>query len=184
MGPRPSDQPWPGQDRYQIVPASKKIKVRRAEPKDIVNIAKLLKQGWNEPTVEFAPINDVCGYRWILGILEEGFAVVADLDGRIVGAALVSGYRPLWSLTWLMTVEALYILPSFRRDGIAESLITAVEGFADKHKAALTFGIQTAEKPLVKDRMMKIAGWQYVGGNFLRAARGQEREENEDRTEE
>ncbi len=157
---------------------SKKIKVRRAEPKDIVNIAKLLKTGWNEPTVEFAPINDVCGYRWILGILEEGFAVVADLNGRIVGVALVSPYRPQWSLTWLIEIEALYVLPTFRRDGIAESLIKAVEGFADKHGAALTFGIQTAEKPLIKDRMMKIAGWTYVGGNFLRAGRGQEQEDN------
>jgi len=163
-------------------PQDKKIQVRRAQPKDIVNIAKLLQSGWNEQTVEYAPIDDVCGYRWILGILEEGFVVVADLDGRIVGTACANPYRPLWSLMWLIDVEFLYVLPSFRRDGIAESLMRAVEGFADKHKAALSFGLQTGDKPLVKDRMMQIAGWQYVGGNFLRAARGQEQKEGRDET--
>lgn len=158
----------------------KKIKVRRAEPRDIVNIAKLLTEGWNEATTEFAPIDDACGYRWILGILEEGFVVVADLNGRIIGAACASPYRPPWSLKWLMDMEFLYVLPSFRKDGIADSLVRAVENFADKHKAPLTFGIQTEDKPHVKDRMMKIAGWFYVGGNFLRPAHGQKQDNNDD----
>ena len=158
--------------------ASKKIQVRRAEPKDIVNIAKLLKSGWNEQTVEYAPINDVRGYAWILGILDEGFAAVADLNGRIVGAACASPYRPAWSLTWLIDMEFLYVLPQFRKDGIAEGLIKAVEGFADKHKASMTFGIQTGDRPLVKDRMIKQAGWTYVGGNFLRPSSGRIEQEN------
>jgi len=160
--------------------SDKKIQVRKAQPKDIVNIAKLLHGGWNEQTVEYAPIDDVCGYRWILGILEEGFVAVADLNGRIVGAACASPYRPAWSLQWLVDMEFLYVLPSFRRDGIAESLMKAVEGFADKHGAPMTFGIQTGEKPLLKDRMLKQAGWTYVGGNFLRPDRGKEQDDKKD----
>jgi len=160
----------------------KKIKVRRAEPKDIVNIAKLLHEGWNEATTEFAPIDDVCGYRWILGILEEGFVVVADLNGRIIGAACASPYRPPWSRKWLIDMEFLYVLPSFRKDGIADSLVRAVENFADNNSAPLTFGIQTEDKPLVKDRMMKMAGWFYIGGNFLRPTNGQ-KQDNNDNTE-
>lgn len=156
----------------------KKIQVRRAIPKDIVNISKLLAQGWNEQTVEYAPIDDVCGYRWILGILEEGFVAVADLNGRIVGATCASPYRPPWSLQWLVDMEFLYILPQFRGDGVAEGLMKAVEGFADKHNAPLTFGIQSGDKALIKDRMMEQAGWQYVGGNFLRPAIGQEQDNN------
>lgn len=160
--------------------AAKKIRVRSAEPRDIVNICRLLTEGWNEQTVEYAPINDVCGYKWILGILEEGFVAVADLNGRIVGAACASPFRPPWSLTWLMDMEFLYILPSFRQEDVAANLIEAVEGYADKFGAALTFGIQTGEKPLIKDRMMKQAGWGYVGGNFLRPGNGIEQEENRD----
>ncbi len=161
---------------------SKTIKVRRAEPKDIVNIAKLLKGGWNEQTLQFAPIDDACGYRWILSILEQGFVVVADLNGRIIGTACAEPYRPDWSLKWLMNMSFLFVLPSFRRDGIAEKLIQAVTNFADKHGAGLTFGIETLDKPLIKDRLLKIAGWIYTGGNFLRppAEDGQGQDDNSD----
>lgn len=161
--------------------SKKKIKVRRAEPRDLVNIAKLLREGWNEATTEFAPIDDVCEYRWILNILENGFVVVADLNGRIIGAACAMPYRPPWSLSWLIEMEFLYVLPSFRKDGLADSLIGAVENFADNNSAPLTFGIQTEDKPLVKDRMMKIAGWKYIGGNFLRPEHGRKQDKNGDK---
>lgn len=161
----------------------KTIKVRRAEPRDIVNIAKLLKDGWNQQTLQFAPIDDACGYRWILSILEQGFVVVADLNGRIVGTACASPYRPEWSLTWLMDMAFLYVLPSFRRDGVAEKLIQAVTNFADKHGAGLTFGIETLDKPLIKDRLLKIAGWTYSGGNFLRPPKQDGQEQDKDKNE-
>jgi GNAT superfamily N-acetyltransferase len=159
---------------------AKEIRIRKAEPKDIVNIAKLLTKGWNEQVVEYAPIDDVCGYRWILGILEEGFVAVADLNGRIVGAACASPFRPPWSLTWLMDMEFLYVLPSFRGGGVADGLRGAVEGFADKHGASLTFTIQTGEKPFVKDRMIMMSGWTYAGGNFLRPSDGRKQEDNDE----
>lgn len=160
----------------------KVIRVRKAEPKDVVNICKLLKAGWNEQTVEYAPVDDLRGYKWILSILEEGLVAVADLNGRIVGAACASPYRPPWSLQWMLDMEFLYILPSFREAGVAEDLLGAIEGFADRVKLSLTFGIQTGDRPLVKDRMMKQAGWTYVGGNFIRPTEddGQEQAENDE----
>ncbi len=152
--------------------------VRRAVAKDIVNIAKLLSGGWNEQTVEYAPIDDLRGYRWILGIIEEGFVAVADLNGRIVGASCASPFIPPWSTQWLLDMEFLYIMPSFRKAGVADELIKAVEGFADTVELPLTLGIQTGEKPLVKDRMMKMAGFTYVGGNYLRPFDGQQQQED------
>lgn len=156
----------------------KKILVRRAVAKDIVNIAKLLSGGWNEQTVEYAPIDDLRGYRWILSIIEEGFVAVADLNGRIVGASCASPFIPPWSTQWLLDMEFLYIMPSFRQAGVADELIKAVEGFADKVELPLTLGIQTGEKPLIKDRMMKMAGFTYVGGNYLRPFNGQQQDKD------
>lgn len=157
----------------------KKIRVRHAEPKDCVNIVKLLQQGWNEQTVEYAPVDDLRGYKWILSILEEGMIAVADLNGRIVGAACASPYRPPWSREWMLDMEFLYILPTFRGDGVAEGLLDAIQKFADRFNLSVTFGIHTGDRPLVKDRLMKAAGWTYVGGNFLRpSASGQEQEED------
>ncbi len=156
----------------------KKIKVRRAVPRDIVNIAKLLTSGWNEQTVEYAPIDDLRGYSWLLGIIETGFIAVADLNGRIVGASCASPFIPPWSTQWLLDMEFLYIMPTFRQDGVSKGLIEAVEGFADKVKLPITFGIQTGDKPLVKDRLIKMAGFTYVGGNYLRPYNGQEQDKD------
>jgi GNAT superfamily N-acetyltransferase len=156
----------------------KKIKVRRAVPKDIVNIAKMLRGGWNEQTVEYAPIDDLRGFRWLLAIIEDGFIAVADLNGRIVGAACVSPFIPPWSTSWMLDMEFLYIMPTFRQVGVAQGLIQAVEGFADRVKLPMTFGIKTGEKPLVKDRLMEMAGFTYVGGNYLRPYDGQRQEED------
>lgn len=162
--------------------SDKKIVVRRAVPKDVVNIVRLLTQGWNEQTVEYAPIDDLRGFRWILDIIEEGFLAVADLNGRIVGAACASPYKPAWSHQWLLDMEFLYILPSFRGDELAGKLVKAVTGFADSVKLPMTFGIQSGDKPQVKDRLFQRFGWTYVGGNFLRpsVADGQEQDQNEE----
>lgn len=152
---------------------SKTIKVRSAQPKDVVNIAKLLISGWNEQTIEYAPVNDLLGYQWILKILRDGFVAVADLNGRIVGAACASPFQPPWSLKWVLDMEFFYVMPQFRGDGVSDSLIGAVEQWADKVELPIHFGIRTGEKPDVKDRMMKIAGWSYVGGNYVRQYNGQ-----------
>ena len=160
--------------------STKKIQVRKAEPKDVVNIVKLLKNGWSEQTVDYAPVDDMRGYRWLLTIIEEGFLAVADLNGRIVGAACASPYMPAWSLQWMLDMEFIYVLPSFRDAGVTSNLIEAVQGFADKVKLPMTFGIQTGDRPEVKDRLMKIAGWTYVGGNYIRPSTdGQQQDEND-----
>lgn len=152
---------------------STKIKVRSAQPKDVVNISKLLISGWNEQTIEYAPVNDLLGYQWILKILRDGFIAVADLNGRIVGAACASPFQPPWSLKWVLDMEFYYVMPQFRGDGVSESLMRAVEQWSDKVKLPIHFGIRTGEKPDVKDRMMKMAGWIYVGGNYVRPFNGQ-----------
>lgn len=159
--------------------STKIIQVRKALPKDIVNICKLLTGGWKEQTTEYAPIDDLRGYQWMLGILEDGFVAVADLNGRIVGAACASPFLPPWSTQWLLDMEFLYIMPKFRGDDVARELIRAVEGFADLVKLSMVFSIQTGERPLVKDRMMKMAGFTYVGGSYLRPYDGRKQKNNE-----
>ena len=156
-----------------------KIQVRRAVPKDNVNICKLLTGGWKEQTVEYAPIDDLRAYRWILGIIEEGFVAVADLNGRIVGASCASPFLPPWSLLWMLDMEFLYVMPQFRGSGVSKGLIEAVEGFADKVKLSMVFSIQTGDDPLGKDQMMKNAGFTYVGGSYLRPYDGRKQKDNE-----
>jgi len=159
----------------------RKIKVRQAKPKDVVNIFKLLKSGWSEQTVEYAPVDDLRGFQWILGILRDGFIAVADLDGRIVGVACASPFQPPWSFQWMLDMENLYIMPQFRGEGVFVSLMNAVEQWADKVKLSMVLGITTGEKPEVKDRMMCIAGWTYTGGNYIRPFDEQQQENNKNK---
>lgn len=159
------------------------IKIRPARPDDVVNIVKLLRKGWREQVVEYAEIDDLRGYAWILGIIEEGFIAVADLSGRIVGAACASPFRPPWSLVWMADMEFLYVDPNFRDHGTTEGLLDAVTGWADKVNLSLTFTIQSGERVSTKDRMMQMAGWEYVGGNFLRPASGRIEEDNQEQVE-
>lgn len=155
-----------------------KVIVRKAKVTDIVNVYKLLQRGWNAQVVEYAEYDEIKGMLWLLSIIEEGFLAVADMSGRIVGAACASPFMPPWSRQWMLDMEFLYVDPACRADGVARELVRAVEAFADKVNLSITFGIQTGERVDTKDRLMKIAGFTYTGGNFLRPARGQIQEEN------
>ena len=158
-----------------------KIKVRTAQPKDVVNIFKLMMSGWNEQTIEYAPVDDLRGYQWIMNILREGFVAVADLNGRIVGVACALPFQPPWSFTWVLDMTVFYVMPQFRGDGVSDALMSAVEQWADKIKMSMYFGIRTGEKPEVKDRMMSMAGWTYVGGNYVRPYDGRIEQHNQDK---
>ena len=160
--------------------ADQKIKVRKGEPKDVVNICKLLTAEWHRQTIEYAPVDDLRSYKWILAIIEDGFLAVADLNGRIVGAACASPFRPPWSRQWMLDMEFMYVLSNFRSSGVTDELLRAVEGFADKVELSMTFTIATGEKAKVKDRYMRQQSWQYVGGNHLRPYDGRKQEENEE----
>lgn len=150
-----------------------KVVIRKAKVTDAVNIFKLLQRGWDAQVVEYSDYDDVKGMIWILSIIEEGFIAVADISGRIVGAACASPFMPPWSRQWMLDMEFLYIDPNCRADGVAQKLLEAVVGFADKVNLSLIFGMQTGERVDTKDRLMKIAGFTYTGGNFLRPANGQ-----------
>lgn len=155
-----------------------KVVIRKAKVTDVVNVYKLLQRGWNAQVVEYAEYDEMKGMLWILSIIEEGFLAVADMSGRIVGAACASPFLPPWSRQWMLDMEFLYVDPNCRADGVARELVRAVEGFADRVKLPLIFGMQTGERVDTKDRLMKIAGFTYTGGNFLRPANGQLEEEN------
>lgn len=155
-----------------------KVVIRPAEPRDCVNIIKLLKKGWNEQVVEYAEYDEMKGYLWILSIIQEGFLAVADMSGRIVGCASAAPFMPSWSRQWMADMEILYIDPTCRADGVARELVRAVEGWADKVQLTLIFGMQTGERVDSKDRLMKIAGFTYTGGNFLRVPNGQLQKED------
>jgi len=152
---------------------AQKISVRLAEPRDIVNITKLLREGYLQTMTRYAPIDEVRAYAWILNVIDTGVAAVADMDGRIIGALGASPFQPGWSKEWWLDGEFLYVLPQFRDLHLHAKLLRAVEGWADAHNAPVILSIQSGDRSLVKDRMMQMQGWSYVGGQFTREPSGQ-----------
>lgn len=160
------------------------VKVRFAEPKDVVNVGKLLKDGDSRLTVPYAPVDDVRLHQWILNVIDQGICAVADLSGRVVGAIGAGAYQPEWSREWAMDVGFFYIMPNFRGAGLEKALLEAAEGWCDAKskllgvRIPLLVTINTGDKPEAKDRMMGIRGYRYCGGNFARMFDGQQDEEN------
>lgn len=161
------------------------IEVRLAEPKDVVNIGKILKEADSRLTTPYAPVDDVRLHQWILSVIDAGICAVADLSGRIVGVIGASAYQPEWSRGWAMDVGFYYVYPQFRGAGLEKTLLDAIEGWCDGKARAigadipLLVTINSGERPEVKDRMMGIRGYRYCGGNFARISSGQQEQEND-----
>jgi len=167
--------------------SEKKIEIRLASPKDIVNIGKILEDADQRMLSGHAPVDDVRMYEWILGIISRGIVAVADLSGRVVGAIGASAYQPGWSRVWVMDVDFFYVLPKFRDARIDDELLSIVEGWCDRKTAdmglevPLTLTLTTGDRAAAKDRKMAMRGYQYLGGQFARRPKdGRQQEEHLD----
>ena len=68
----------------------------------------------------------------------------------------------------MLDVGFYYIMPSFRGANLEKKILRYLEGFADANQTPIYFQLYTGDRIEAKERMMKMAGWQYVGGHFLR----------------
>lgn len=112
-------------------------RIRRAAAPDAAEIAHVLRQSFQE----FEPLYTRDGFaattpdsEQVGRRLDEGPAWVALTEGCVVGtasAALKSERR--------LYVRGVAVVPSVRGQGIAESLMTAVEAFAQHHGCVQIF---------------------------------------------
>jgi N-acetylglutamate synthase-like GNAT family acetyltransferase len=144
------------------------IKIRQAKPLDASNIARLLIECHGEGGA-YPPVDHPTGLRWITQTLIDGYVLVADVSGRLVGSLALTNYQFPWSPKWYMYLEWLYVQRKFRKGGAFEALLTAVHAHADQHNAPIVAGINAADATVfLKDRAFQQHGYQYMGGTFLR----------------
>jgi len=84
--------------------------------------------------------------------------------------------RDDWSDDWVMQNDWTYVLKTWRDTDVADQLMKAVEAFADKSGNPATgkglpiiIGMMTGRDTDLKDKLMERKGYQYGGGNFVRA---------------
>jgi len=172
----------------------KKVKIRRATPWDVIKIAHLLKRAAKEQAEDIwysrLSINETKQIFHILTIIDRGFVVIAETaeQKQLVAAMGMSLCRDSWSDDWVMQNEWTYVLKTWRDTEVADQLMKAVEMFADEKGDPATgkglpiiIGMMTGRDTDLKDKLMERKGYQYGGGNFVRAPSNvQEREKDGD----
>lgn len=120
-----------------------KIIVRPATPMDSVNLVKLIKAGYAEtPAAQVAEFDEQQFLEYVTQSMKANFAIVADLDGRIVGCYGMAPVRVQWCKDLIMVETWFAVQPTFRQKGVPERLLAAAERFLDQEKRAVVGGTQ------------------------------------------
>jgi predicted N-acetyltransferase YhbS len=155
------------------------VKIRRAKPLDASNLARLLFAAHDEASA-YPEVDQVYGLNWITQTLSNGFVIVADASGRVVGTLALTRFNFPWSPQVYLYLEWLFVQRKFRKGGAFEALIQAAHAFADEHKLPILAGVTSADaKVFLKDKLFKQHGYTYMGGDFVRSAHGRQQEEED-----
>lgn len=143
------------------------IRYREATGLDLSNIIRLFAVEQKELETPFPPINDRKLAAYLGASIAEGVVRVADLSGRIIGAAVGAPIRPAWSDMWILDVTFLVVEPHFRKHGVAQCLLKMLRDWAQDKSLPIWVDCTTGgKKALIKDRFMSMQGMTYMGGRF------------------
>lgn len=154
------------------------IKIRPAKPLDVSNLVRLLTAAHDE-SGSYPAVDPHMGLNWITQTLNEGYVIVADVSGRLVGTLALTNFNFPWSPDQFMYLEWLYVQKKFRKGGAFDALIKGCHAFADLHNAPILAGVSSGDKDVfLKDRLFQTKGYRYIGGDFIRSRHGQQEKEN------
>lgn len=141
--------------------------IRNATMFDHTGILECLIRWLDEGSVDYPPPTSALGY-WISKVLRDGYVLVIEEDGKIVGTIGMSYTHFPWNdKMWIMNNEWLHILTENRANGVADKLIKLVKEYADNRKMPIRFDVMNDKDVDKKDRFIQMKGARYVGGNFI-----------------
>lgn len=162
------------------------IKIRPAKPYDVANICRLLEQAYDDSGGIYPEVHAPSMLRWVTETLQSGYVVVAEKAGRIVGSMSLTDFQFPFSPRWYLTMDWFYVHRGFRENGTADALLSAAQAFADEGNMPIFAGLTSAKDAKLKDRLMRMKGYTYMGGTFMRLEHGVEerKQENHDQNRE
>jgi hypothetical protein len=96
-----------------------------------------------------------------------------------VGTLALTNFNFPWSPDQFMYLEWLFVQKKFRKGGAFDALIKGCHAFADSHNAPILAGVSSGDRDVfLKDRLFQQQGYRYIGGDFIRSAHGQQKEED------
>ncbi len=144
------------------------IAYREATGLDISNIYRLIKAEYDDLKIPYPLVSESKLPAYVGKMIVDGKVWVASLSGRIIGAAVCSVARPLWTDLWLINCDFLVVDKHFRKHGVGQHLIRLMNKFAGEKKIPVWLACTTGgEEATIKDRFVAMQGLSYVGGNFL-----------------
>jgi hypothetical protein len=151
------------------VSAKHEVNIRPASAMDSVNCVRLIKAGWTEtPAAQISEVNEQQLLEYVTTTLRHCFAIVADLDGRLLGTLAVAPIRTPWCKEVLMAESWFCVVPQYRAKRVPEQLLAALDRFLDLNRLTAILGTQILTPPCFNEILAKRSGYQPSRATFLR----------------
>lgn len=145
-----------------------KIKIRKAVPEDMPALFPMLVRAFEEAPVKVPLPEKIPGMQWALRIMQAGVIYIAEADGIMVGSIGIemkifpwTANSPLLNDTWF------YVTPEYRRTRVASHLLDKIKKHVHETKIPFFGGVNWGgDRVELKDRLIQMHGFKYVGGNF------------------
>jgi hypothetical protein len=133
------------------------IKVRRAIPEDVVNIYRLVRKRTETVQPHFLGVPEPHrGMAFLLDLIQNGYVIVADLSGRIVGCLGCSVYEVPHGPkdSWVMDAEFTAFAPGFEDNGTGAALLQNVRTFVLKNELPLRIIASKSDQALFGESLV------------------------------
>ena len=138
-------------------------------PKDFKNVVDFVVQNFvpehDMGVLSASNLNLEKGMKWVLFNIREAVFIVED-DGKLIGTIGLNKTSPWYSDAEYLTDGWFYVLPQYRKKGVAGILIEAAKDYAKEKSLPLIVGVFSKEDALGKAGIMNKLGLITVGGLF------------------
>lgn len=127
--------------------------IRAAVSADIPGVFRLLQEMHRE--LPMMSVDDPKALAFIEHLLETGFILVAEADGKIVGSIGIGPQQWWFSDDWFLADYWTFVSKDSRRSQIAPEMLTRIKEFADKAGMPLMMGIFSLEQVKRKNKLYR-----------------------------
>jgi len=114
---------------------NQKIKIRKATPRDVDTLAYFNTAiAWETESKRLDPDTITRGVENLLRRPELGFYLLAELEGQIAGALMITSEWSDWRNGLFWWIQSVYVRAEYRRQGVFRHLYEEVERQARKDK--------------------------------------------------
>ncbi len=109
------------------------VNIRRAETNDVDTIADFnIEMAGETEDIVLPRLRLLKGVKALLEDISKGFYVMAELDGKPVGQAMITYEWSDWRDSTFWWIQSVYVLPQYRRMGVFRALFHHIKLIAEE----------------------------------------------------